>query len=142
MKRESFATILVLILASGCGGKELSLPAAPAQKTGGGVSVDALVSKEPVAPPPSPATAGGSPASVEKSEPEAPVQAENPPEDEFAEKNNFLTYQLEIFLRDYKRMPKDFGEFANARLDSVPQPPPGKKWVIDESKKQIKAVRK
>jgi len=52
----------------------------------------------------------------------------------------FLTQQLQIFIQQKQRLPEDFAELARARLDSVPRPPEGKKWVIDKSTKQVKAV--
>jgi len=52
----------------------------------------------------------------------------------------FLTGQLRIFIQQKNRMPASFSEFARARLDSVPRPPPGKKWVIDTDSIEVKAV--
>jgi len=51
-----------------------------------------------------------------------------------------LTAQLRVFVQKQGRLPANFGEFANARLDSVPRPPAGKKWVIDGPNLQVKAV--
>lgn len=52
----------------------------------------------------------------------------------------FLTGQLQAFIAEKNRLPADFGEFARARLDSVPRPPAGKKWVIDTESLEVKAV--
>lgn len=52
----------------------------------------------------------------------------------------FLTQQLQIFIQEKQRLPEDFAELARARLDSVPRPPEGTKWVIDKSTRQVKAV--
>src|SRR6267154_1020010 len=43
----------------------------------------------------------------------------------------FLTEQLRTFIEQKHRMPESFAEFATSRLDSIPRPPEGKKWVID-----------
>lgn len=53
----------------------------------------------------------------------------------------FMTSQLRIFIRDNKRMPESFAEFANARMDSVPFPPDGMEYVIDYQNRQVKVVR-
>jgi hypothetical protein len=39
-----------------------------------------------------------------------------------------------------KRLPQSFAEFATVRLDSIPRPPAGKKWVIDTDSFEVKAV--
>ncbi|HEY5914255.1 MAG TPA: hypothetical protein VJA21_27010 [Verrucomicrobiae bacterium] len=52
----------------------------------------------------------------------------------------FLTAQLRAFIEEKKRMPASFSELARARLDSVPRPPAGKKWAIDNDSLEIKAV--
>jgi hypothetical protein len=52
----------------------------------------------------------------------------------------FLTQQLQIFIQQKQRLPEDFAELARTRLDSVPRPPEGKKWVIDKATRQVKAV--
>jgi len=52
----------------------------------------------------------------------------------------FLTEQLRLFIRDHGRLPASFTELARARLDSVPRPPEGRKWVIDAATREVKAV--
>jgi len=54
----------------------------------------------------------------------------------------FLTSQLRIFMNQKGRLPQSFTEFAAARLDSMPTPPTGMKWVIDSADGQVKAVQK
>ena len=54
----------------------------------------------------------------------------------------FLTQQLHIFIQMNGRFPESFAEFATMRLDSVPRPPEGKRWVIDAAALQVKAVKK
>jgi hypothetical protein len=67
--------------------------------------------------------------------------AENVPRQEVAgPPDPFLTQQLQIYVRQFGRMPRSFAEFAGARLDSVPRPPPGMKWVIDAARMEVKAV--
>jgi hypothetical protein len=51
----------------------------------------------------------------------------------------FLTGQLRTFIEQKHRMPESFAEFAMSRLDSIPRPPEGKKWVIDIAALQVKA---
>lgn len=53
----------------------------------------------------------------------------------------FLTQQLQIFVQQKRRMPQTFAELADTRLDSVPSPPAGTKWVIDAASRQVKAVK-
>ena len=51
-----------------------------------------------------------------------------------------LTMELRTFVQKKGRLPQSFGEFVNVRLDSLPPPPAGKKWVIDSANLQVKAV--
>lgn len=68
--------------------------------------------------------------------------AQNAPAENVAgEVNAFLTEQLRIFIREKGRMPESFTELARVRLDSIPRPPAGKKWVIDNATKEVKAAR-
>ena len=53
----------------------------------------------------------------------------------------FLTQQLQIFKQQKGRLPQSFTELARSRLDSVPSPPAGKRWVIDSATAQVKAVK-
>jgi len=53
----------------------------------------------------------------------------------------FLTQQLRIFVEKNHRMPESFHEFVNTRLDSIPRPPEGTKWVIDTATLQVKSVK-
>lgn len=67
--------------------------------------------------------------------------AQNAPAENVAgEVNAFLTQQLQIFIQQKQRLPEDFAELARTRLDSVPRPPEGTKWVIDKTTRQVKAV--
>jgi hypothetical protein len=52
----------------------------------------------------------------------------------------FLSAELRNFVQLKHRMPDSFSEFVNVRLDSIPRPPDGKKWVIDVATLQVKAV--
>jgi hypothetical protein len=52
----------------------------------------------------------------------------------------FLSAELRNFVQLKHRMPESFAEFANVRLDSIPRPPEGKKWVIDMTSLQVKSV--
>jgi len=69
------------------------------------------------------------------------AMAQNAPAQNVAgEVNAFLTEQLRIFIREKGRLPASFTELARTRLDSVPRPPEGKKWVIDTATSEVKAV--
>ena len=56
------------------------------------------------------------------------------------ETDPFLTAELQNFIQQKNRLPVSFAEFAGLRLDSIPRPPAGKKWVIDRADLQVKAV--
>lgn len=89
--------------------------------------------------------AGKAPAS-DKPLPPAPVyvtaHAQNAPaENVVGVVDPFLTEQLRIFIQQKGRMPQSFAELASARLDSIPNPPLGKKWVIDNTTKEVKAAQ-
>ena len=56
------------------------------------------------------------------------------------EVNPFLTQQLRIFVQQKGRLPSSFNELASTRLDSIPRPPAGKKWAIDGSTLEVKAM--
>lgn len=56
--------------------------------------------------------------------------------------NAFLTSQLRIFIQQKGRLPTDFGEFAIARLDSVPRAPKGMTWAIDRTTQEVKLVKR
>jgi hypothetical protein len=52
--------------------------------------------------------------------------------------DEFMTGQLRIFIQEKGRLPRDFSEFAGARMDSVPRTPAGMVWVIDNENQQVK----
>jgi len=52
----------------------------------------------------------------------------------------FLSAELRNFVQLKHRLPDSFSEFATVRLDSIPRPPEGKKWVIDTATLQVKSV--
>lgn len=54
----------------------------------------------------------------------------------------FMTQQLQMFIQKEGRIPTSFAEFASARMDSVPFPPDGMKYVIDPVARQVKVVKK
>jgi hypothetical protein len=56
------------------------------------------------------------------------------------EPDPFLSGELRNFVQLKKRLPDSFSEFASVRLDSIPRPPEGKKWVIDIANLQVKSV--
>lgn len=50
----------------------------------------------------------------------------------------FLTLMLREFVVEQKRMPKDFAELQNIKLDSPRQPPQGRKFVIDPATQTVR----
>jgi hypothetical protein len=93
--------------------------------------------EEPAPAPPPPAAPVNEAANPTPAAPAADTGADDPT----AEVVGFLTAQLQIFIKERGRLPNDFREFAGARLDSVPQPPPGRKFVIDPNTRQVKLVK-
>lgn len=55
--------------------------------------------------------------------------------------HQFMTEQLRIFVAQKGRMPENFAEFANTRMDSVPRPPSGFHWAIDSSTTEVKLAK-
>ena len=53
----------------------------------------------------------------------------------------FLTTQLRVFIQQNGRLPESFGEFAGARLDSVPRLSRGLAFAIDPATHEVKIVR-
>ena len=118
MKCVTLVAVAVLAL-SACSRKTKSPPVTAEQKSG------APPTTAPLQPPPNYVAA----------------TARNAPEQNVAgEINAFLTEQLRIFIREKGRLPESFTELARARLDSVPRPPDGKRWVIDASSREVKAA--
>jgi hypothetical protein len=115
-----FAVLIAVacVVVTGCGkGKE---------SRAAGVSSDASLPDKPLPPPP----------------PAVKAFTQNAPaENVVGDVDPFLTQQLRIFIRDKGRMPQSFAELAGTRLDSIPNPPLGKKWVIDNATKEVKAAR-
>ena len=103
--------------------------------------------KSPPAPPQS--TADAAPAAPDAQAPaaQAPQPVATTPDNTVQQAvvgdvDPFLTSQLQIFVQQKQRMPNSFSELAHTRLDSTPTPPAGKKWAIDNSTGQVKAVAK
>ena len=117
---KSVLVIAVAVLISfGCGRQ--AKPAAPSQtQSPGGATVG-----EPAAAAPKYVTA---------------VAENRPAENVTGEVDAFLTEQLGLFIREKRRLPESFAELVRTRLDSVPRPPTGKKWVIDSATRQVKAA--
>ena len=134
------ARVLPLSLALiGCSKKEAAAPAeqpaapAPAAEA----QPDAprtVVNSTPSAPSQTPAAA--------KRPVAAPVTAVNPADALVGAVHGFMTQQLQQFVKEKGRLPRDFSEFAGARMDSVPRPPEGMMYVIDEKNLQVKVVKK
>src|SRR6267142_1508465 len=105
---------------------------------------EAAGSAPPAAPQDSTASTGA-PAQPGKPLPPPPLSvtanADNTPrQGVVGEVDPFLTEQLRSFAKQKGRLPQSFFEFTSSSLDSIPRPPAGKKWVIDASDLQVKAV--
>lgn len=119
MKHAALVAVAALVL-FGCSRKQEPPATTATPKT------DAAAPGAPPGPPPKSVTAN----------------AQNAPaENVTGEVNGFLTEQLRIFIREKGRSPADFAELARVRLDSIPRPPAGKKWVIDNATKEVKAAQ-
>jgi hypothetical protein len=132
--RNTYVALLLCLSAlvlAGCKKHEVAAPdAAPSAPTNS-VPVPANtanptpVAQQPAPPPPSYISAN----------------AENAPRQEVSGQTDpFLTQQLQIYVRQVGRMPESFSQLAASRLDSIPRPPPGTKWVIDSAHMEVKAV--
>ena len=105
---------------------------------------EAAGSTQPAAPQDSTASTGA-PAQPGKPLPPPPLyvtaNADNTPRQSVVgDVDPFLTEQLRSFAKQKGRLPQSFFEFTSSSLDSIPRPPAGKKWVIDASDLQVKAV--
>jgi len=120
-----FAFVLVL---TSCGKKA----APPAADT----TPPASAAAEP-APPAATASPTAQSAPLPSPVPAAPAQGQRPVP-VVGTVDPFMTQQLRIFINTKGRLPKDFSEFTSARMDSVPRPPKGLKWVLDTANQEIK----
>lgn len=121
---------MVILSLAGCGKKE---PAAGADSA-------ATNTPEPAAAP-----AAGEPVAtpVPAAQPQSPQPAPPPATGNGDEAvagtvDEFMTGQLRIFIQEKGRLPRDFAEFAGARMDSIPRTPAGMVWVIDNENQQVK----
>jgi len=133
---KNFSALIVFLAASlgmqGCGKKEA--PAAAEKPAASSVSAADLVDKAPAEAPP-PAAAEAAPESKPETRPERPEGNL----DSLAS----VTQAIQSFMVGHERPPKDLNELVTAKLlKSIPQPPPGKKFVYTPSKLEIKLVDK
>jgi hypothetical protein len=123
MKKPYLLSLIAVLLLLGCHKN----PAPPAP------TADAGAAPAPDAQPAQPAAAPSTPAGTTENVANEPIVGDVSP---------FLTEQLRIFVQQKGRMPTSFSEFIHTRLDSIPAVPAGKKWVIDTTTSQVKAVAK
>lgn len=129
-----FTALVTLGLAlAGCSKKE---PAAPGTVAAPAAS-DATVTAE--SPRELPAARRTS-APGQQAQPPA-AAANEAPEALVGTVHDFMTSQLRIFVQEKGRLPNDFAEFANARMDSVPRAPQGMKYAIDTTTQEVKLVK-
>ena len=137
-----FASILIAVLATvACGKKKSPAPEAATPSTAVENAAAPDSSAEPAAnePPPPPRRRVAPAPPVPQA---AAAQASGADEALVGAVHTFMTAQLKKFIAEQGRMPKDFSEFAGARMDSVPRAPAGMKFVIDETTQEVKVVRK
>lgn len=121
-----------LLLAAGCGKSDEAVPEVPES---GSNAEGAALSPQPnqAAPAPPPGDGAARPAAAK------PPANQN--EQLVGMVHGFMTQQLRIFVNQKGRLPQNFAEFANTRMDSVPRPPDGFHWAIDERTIEVKLVR-
>ena len=135
-----FASILITGLATAaCAKKKSAAPEAAAPSTAV-ENVAAPDSAEPAANEPAPIRRRATPATPVPQA--APAQASSVDEALVGAVHTFMTAQLRKFIEEKGRIPKDFSEFASSQMDSVPRPPAGMKFVIDETTQEVKVVKK
>lgn len=117
-----------VLLSAACGKSEKAAPAAASA-----AATPAVTEAQPA-----PAIASP-PAAVNSRKAPKPPQTVSP--ELIGTVHQFMTEQLHVFILQKGRMPTSFGEFANARMDSVPRPPPGLMWAIDNNTKEVKLIR-
>ena len=128
-----FFSLLVLVACSN-EEPEVSAPMEPV------LPVDAT-QPDPVAVSP-PAVPAQAPEPIPQAAGTAPAAAPIPLQQLEGAVHPFMTSQLRLFVREQGRMPTDFSEFASARMDSVPFPPDGMRYVIDPATVEVKVIRK
>src|SRR5438552_1634206 len=139
MKYFFVCMILLIAAGGGCGHKKPPAPkvSETASETTPEVSNDSV-------PPPAasaPATVSPRPSPAPARMPTAePVRIES--ESLFGIVHPFMTDQLKKFIEENGRFPQDFGEFASARMDSVPRAPEGFRFAIDRTTVEVKLVKK
>jgi hypothetical protein len=123
----ALACLTVLTL-PGCK-RQPPVPPAPSQSSSAGVSVDALAAAGATAPPP-PSTPGDSTApDVPANEPAGQISIED------------LNKALRLYFQVDPNLPDDLAVLYRAKMiPSVPIPPPGKKYVVDKKKVEVKLV--
>ena len=135
-----FVSVLITGLATvACAKKKSAAPEAAAPSTAVENVAAPDSSAEPAANEPAPIRRRATPATPV---PQAPAQASRVDEALVGAVHTFMTAQLRKFIEEKGRIPKDFSEFVSSRMDSVPRPPAGMKFVIDETTLEVKVVRK
>ena len=121
-----------------------------------GCSKNEVTSSEPAAPEGvAPADPGATPAEAPAPASAAPAQPSSPQPApaQSADQVNLspaalegavhpqMTLLLRKFVQQNGRMPKSFSEFGSSMMDSVPFPPAGMEFVIDETTREVKVRR-
>ena len=134
MKVFAILIFLSLLIFPGCTKKQ----PAPAEASQPAAESDAAVATE---------TPAAAPPTVRNVIPRAPAPVAAPQTAVTSEAvdgivDPLLTKQLKKFIEERGRLPKDFRELANARLDSVPRLPDGLTYAIDATSQEVKVVKK
>jgi hypothetical protein len=129
--------LLVLVVGGlGCSKKEA---AAPAEQPAAAAPAEPQAAV-PDAPAPN-ATPAAAPRTPAPNAARPAPAAVNPSDALVGAVHGFMTQQLQLFVKEKGRLPRDFSEFAGAKMDSVPRPPEGMMYVIDEKTLQVKVVK-
>src|SRR5437867_4432862 len=141
---KSFFVFIILLIATaaggGCGHKKPPAPklSETASETTPEVSNDSV--PPPAASAPAAVSPRPSPAAARTPRPAEPVRIES--ESLVGIVHPFMTDQLKRFIEENGRFPRDFGEFASTRMDSVPRAPEGFRFAIDRTTVEVKLVKK
>jgi hypothetical protein len=140
MKSLLLSILTLAFIGAGCSRKESASPPRSEISTNDDNATSAAPAVEPQPNDPTPAPA---PPSRAVRRAEASAAAANSANQSFVGMvDPFMTGQLKRFIEEKGRLPKDFAEFAAARMDSVPRPPEGLKYAIDPTTQEIKLVRR
>jgi hypothetical protein len=119
-------TLLVGLALAGCGRQEAGGPTGNPKAAAGETEAASAPAGQATA---APASQGG-----------RPPRTEPAGQPLYGLVHPFMTTQLRRYVAENGRLPKDFNEFARAKMDSVPRLPSGVKFAIDPVTQEVKMV--